>query len=124
MENVLLCPTCEYDYNHLICTLNFVDNDEYKTTKVIINNKHEIALAARYDYRSQGNIHLLFVCESGHYHSKSFDGHKGNIFVDKNNLMVELVNHLNDREQEDEYSLSLNYQLLGKLEKYFQSLSK
>lgn len=121
MKKMLTCPTCESDYAHLIGTLQVTDNDERQTTEVVVNHQHSIPVQVHYEYRSQGNLHILFRCESGHFFIKSFDGHKGNVFVDENPLMDELVNHLNHAYKDDNgSSLSFDYELLGNIEKFLK----
>lgn len=122
MENKLLCSVCDYDYTHLIGMINVKDNDDYQATDFVVNQKYTISVKTNYQFRSQGNIHLLFRCEDGHFFVKSFDGHKGMVFLDENPLMYDLGNHLNKvYEKEDKLSLSLDYELLGNIEKFFTS---
>lgn len=119
MENVLHCPVCDFDYSHIIGTIQVKDNDNYQSTEFIINHTFPISAKVHYEYRSQGNIHILFICESGHYFIKSFDGHKGNIFVDENPLMNELTDFLNNvYKDRDEWNDSLDYELLANIEKF------
>lgn len=104
-----------------MATINFYD-DFYNLIAVRVSGKYDIRLSKkmRYDFRSQGNIHLLFICEHGHYFHKSFDGHKGNVFVDENTIMDELCNFLNNKriDEEDIY-WGLNYKLLAHIEEFF-----
>lgn len=118
----MLCSVCGFDYTHLIGTIEVIDNDEYQAVEFIINNKYPISTKFKYGYRSQGNIHLLFRCEDGHFFIKSFDGHKGNVFMDDNILMDELASFLNDLYKNDEERfLSFNYGLLANIEKFLKA---
>lgn len=122
MNNVLLCSVCKFDYTHFIGTIQVTDNDEYQACDFIVNQKYPITVKTKYEYRSQGNLHLLFRCEDGHFFIKSFDGHKGNVFIDNNQLMDDLASYLNEVYKEDEKrSLSLDYELLGNIEKFLFS---
>lgn len=119
MNNSVLCSVCDFDYTHIIGTIQVKVNDDYQATEFIVNQEHHISVKTKYEFRSQGNLHLLLRCEDGHFFVKSFDGHKGMVFIDENKLMVELANHLNRvYEKEDKLTLSLNYELLGNIEKY------
>lgn len=118
----VLCKVCEFDYAHIIGTMNVKDNDRYQATEVIVNNEYSISTNARHEYRSQGNVHILFGCEEGHFFIKSFDGHKGNMFEDENPLMDGLAEYLNDKYKDEEYlTLTLDFELLGNIENYFKS---
>lgn len=122
MKNTMLCPVCDSNYTHILGTLEVKDNDEKQTTAVLVNHQHSIPVQVPYNYRSQGNLHILFRCESGHFFMKSFDGHKGNVFIDDNSLMDELVKYLNRFYSDDEgSSLSFDYELLGNIEKFLKS---
>lgn len=122
MNNVLRCPLCEYDYIHLIGTIEVIDNDEGQAIEFMINHKHSLAIKTKYEYRSQGNIHLLFRCEDGHFFIKSFDGHKGNVFMDENTLMDELTSYLNEVYQnEKNLFFTLSFELLGNIEKFLKT---
>lgn len=97
----LECPYCPgSDYHHLVTTITFTDDDSYKMVTVKVGDHvfDVSGLEIRYDYRSQGNIHLLFVSECcGKYHMKSFDGHKGNVFMDENSFVYGLVRFINHK---------------------------
>lgn len=120
MENMLLCPHCGYECNHLLTTLVFEDDDYGNATSATINSEHKISIKEKYRFRSQGNIHLLFSCESGHFYFKSFDGHKGNVFIDGNELTEQLADYLNKNSNPDRLTLGFDYTLLGKIEKFFE----
>ncbi|MDF1510670.1 hypothetical protein PZE06_21275 [Robertmurraya sp. DFI.2.37] len=125
MNQYLLCPVCDYDYSHIIATLQVKDNDDYQTTEVIVNQTYPISVKTEYKYRSQGNMHILFQCEEGHYFIKSFDGHKGNVSIDENPLMDELAEYLNRvYKDQKKLSLSFNYELLGNIEKFLKSKNR
>lgn len=118
--NTLHCSVCEFEYTHLIGTIQVKENDSYMATEVIVNHEHRISTNVKYNFRSQGNIHLLFRCENGHFFIKSFDGHKGNVYIDDNPLMDELADYLNKAYKEQtELTLYFNYELLGNIEKFF-----
>lgn len=122
MNNILHCSVCNHDYAHLIGTIEVIDNDEMQAIEFIINNKYSIKIKTKYEYRSQDNIHLLFRCEDGHFFIKSFDGHKGNIFMDENALMDELTSYLNGVYQnEKDLFFTFNYELLGNIEKFLKT---
>lgn len=124
MGNIMHCSVCDFDYTHLIGIIEVIDNDEYQAVEFIINNKYPISTKVKYGYRSQGNIHLLFRCEDGHFFIKSFDGHKGNVYTDDNTLMDELssyLNHLYEGESDEERFLSFNYGLLANIEKFLKT---
>lgn len=97
----LECPYCPgEDYHHLVTTITFADDDNYKmvTMKVGDHVFDVSGLGIRYNFRSQGNIHLLFISECCRkYHMKSFDGHKGNMFVDENPFVYGLVRFINHK---------------------------
>jgi len=121
--NQVLCKVCEHDYTHIIGTIHVKDNDHYQATEIIVNHKYSIPTNAEYRYRSQGNVHILFSCEGGHFFMKSFDGHKGNVMEDENPLMDELVDFLNDKyKNEKALKLEIDFELLGCIESYFKSL--
>lgn len=122
MENVLHCPICDFDYSHLIATIQVKDDDNYQTTEIIVNHTFPISAKVHYEYRSQSNIHILFMCEDGHYFIKSFDGHKGNVFVDENPLMNELSAFLNNiYKDREEWKDIVDYELLSNIEKFLNS---
>ena len=123
MKNILICPICNDDYAHILGTIEAKDDDRGKTTEIIVNHQHSIPVQAPYPYRSQGNLHTLFICEPGlHFFFKSFDGHKGNVFIDDNSLIDGLANHLNSVYQNaSNHSFSMDYELLGNIEKYLKS---
>lgn len=115
------CQICNFEYSHIVGTIQVVDNDSYKATKVIINNEYSILTKVPYEYRSQGNIHILFRCEEGHFFIISFDGHKGMVFFNDNRLMDELVEYLNQKyNNQHEFSLSLDSEILGNIENFFR----
>jgi len=121
-DNLLKCSVCEDDYTHLVTTLKFEDDDHYKTTKVTVNSQYEIPCAVEYRFRSQGNIHLVFICEEGHYFIKSFDGHKGNVLVDENPLIDDLSRYLNENNNQDEMRLNFDFKLLGQIESFLNEI--
>ncbi len=124
MKDTLNCSVCNFDYSHLITTIEVNDNDEYETTEFVINSQHRIPAKIDYLFRTQGNIHLLFRCEEGHFFIKSFDGHKGNVFIDENPLMDDLVAYLNVLNKEPQNltsSWNLSFGLLGQIETFLKT---
>lgn len=114
----LTCKHCGGNYVHFLGSFTVDDDNHYKTSEVELNGKYVFTVKARYDYRSQGNIHLLFICENGDYFIKSFDGHKGNVHIDQNSLMEELEEHLNEQSS-DSYSFHVDNELLQNIKEYF-----
>lgn len=122
-DTILVCPKCESEYTNLIATFNVKDDDHYETSEFIVNGKYHIPVRLKYNFRSQGNIHILFSCaEHGHYFIKSFDGHKGNIYLDKNQLMDELAIYLN--EVSNYTKNNFDFEILGLIEKFLLIKSK
>ncbi|OEH53935.1 hypothetical protein AQ616_15795 [Oceanobacillus sp. E9] len=121
--NFLECPICNFEYSHLIATLSVIDNDQYETSEILVNNEYRIVSKNEYKFRSQGNLHILFRCEDGHFFIKSFDGHKGIVYVDDNPLMENLTKFLNESySNRDEITYDFNYELLGNIEIFFKTL--
>jgi len=117
----LNCPTCDFENNHIIATLTVEDDDSYGTSQIIVNGKYSISARVKYGFRSQGNIHILFSCESGHFFIKSYDGHKGIVFIDENSLMDELVEYLNGfNKNNEDAKWSFDYEILGQIESFFK----
>jgi len=87
-----------YSNLHLRFTISFEDDDSYHTNYVSINNV-KYSLNIPYEYRSQGNMHLIFYSECGLWFSLSFDGHKGDMFVNRNRAINYLINVLNGQMQ-------------------------
>ena len=121
MEKTVHCLICDFEYSHIVATLQVTDDDNNQTTEIVVNHTYSIMAKMKYQYRSQGNIHILFQCEDGHFFIKSFDGHKGIVFMDTNPLMDELTEHLNKvYKGQEELSLSFDFELLGNIEKFFK----
>lgn len=121
MEKYLHCPICDFEYANIIATLEVSDDDHYQTKEVVVNHTYPIRVKTEYSYRSQGNIHILFQCEDGHFFIKSFDGHKGIVNIDSNLLMDELTEHLNIvYKDKKDISLGFDFVLLGNIEKFFK----
>lgn len=111
---------------HLYYNITFtVPGDWYDTTKVKINDT-EYDFVAKYDFRSQGNAHLIFWSESDYWFAMSFDGHKGDMVVNRNSIIDFLVYTLNERARlndakeylptpsvEDIYNILKNYEQLN-----------
>lgn len=119
-DKLLECLVCDNDYTHLVTTLSFEDDDSYKTTKVTVGGRYEIPCTVEYRFRSQGNIHLIFICEDGHYFIKSFDGHKGNVLIDENPLIDDLSRYLNENNGQDDMRFNFDFKLLGQIESFLQ----
>ncbi len=92
-----------YNNLHLMFSLKFRDDDYYNTTEVTINNK-AYKLSVRYPFRSQGNDHLIFYSEDGQWFRMSFDGHKGDMFVNSNEIIDRTINVLNGTEDVIQYN--------------------
>lgn len=120
----LECKVCEFDYSHLIGVIQVECADENLALQFIINGEHEISCNALYPYRSQGNVHLLFRCEHGHFFIISFDGHKGNVYVEDNKLMDRLADFLNEKTAEERkrgsYTLRLTPEMVGYIEEFLK----
>lgn len=126
-EGYLKCGVCGYDHMHLIGIIEAYDNDSYELTKLVINKEHIIKpdKKIRYEYRSQGNVHLLYRCEEGHFSITSFDGHKGIVVVNQNPLMDALTGFLNEKtkEQREEGHLGfqMDFTILSYIEQFLSS---
>lgn len=94
------CPQCENEYVEQQGMLIFDVDDDYQAKSVkYLNDAGDVVFTLpvdfRYGYRSQSNVHILFHCEATeHYFAKSFDGHKGNIYNDDNNVILTLCAYL------------------------------
>lgn len=111
-----------HDYNHIVALIRFSDDDGYQLTTVTINEKYVIRILpsqkVKTQYRTQGNFHILFSSEMGPYFYKGFDGHKGNVFFDSNEIMTKLVDYINEAKLGAKFDF--DYELLGVIEKYFK----
>lgn len=110
----------EYYTNlHLIFTIEFYDDDCYRTRYVIINGK-KYELNIRYGFRSQGNAHLIFLSEGCAWFGLSFDGHKGDMFVNSNPIIAYLVKILNaDLNAEEDWGWEVDEEkVIGILRSY------
>lgn len=83
---------------HLMFTVVFNDDDCYNATAVTING-NRYPLQIRYPFRSQGNAHLIFLSEHYVWFCLSFDGHKGDMFVNSNPVMQYVIKILNANEK-------------------------
>lgn len=119
---MLLCKICNFEYNHLLGTINVVSDDDNNVHELVVNESHSFpASNLKYQYRTQGNIHLLFSCEDGHLHFKSYDGHKGNIHQDENELINKLESYLNNiYKDKEKLTLEMDYELLGNIENFIK----
>lgn len=91
-----------YSNLHLMYTITFFDDDSYQTNQVEINGIR-YSYIHKYEYRSQGNIHLLFLSEDGCWFSLSFDGHKGNVYYCRNEIVAALVDKLNNKKSQQSW---------------------
>ena len=83
---------------HLKYNIVFDDDDSYNTTAVTINGKR-YPLHIPYGFRSPGNAHLVFLSEDYVWFCLSFDGHKGDMFVNDNEILKHLIKILNANER-------------------------
>lgn len=126
-EGHLECGVCGFNYMHLIAIIEAHDNDHHELIKLVVNKEHTITCQneKRYDYRSQGNVHLLYRCEEGHFSIVSFDGHKGNVIFNRNLLMDDLATFLNEmtKEQREKGALSfqMDFTILGYIEQFLST---
>jgi hypothetical protein len=128
MNNLVSCPTCEYEYNHFLASITVeVPEDDYNAAAISVNINNEnyrIRLKSKYPYRSQGNIHLLFYCEQDHYHFISYDGHKGHIFVNENSLIDDLSTYINSYSDDSKSIYGFGkYKLLSIIEEFAEALT-
>ncbi|MEB2301588.1 hypothetical protein LAV72_18455 [Lysinibacillus xylanilyticus] len=125
-DSELLCTVCNSEYNRLRAIIKVSDNDNYEATRfdIDINGENfKLEVVVPYNFRSQGNVHLLYICSSGHYHFVSFDGHKGRVFANRNELFNNIAAHLNKGLNPDNDS-EYEHHLIGKIEAYLNSLKK
>ncbi|KGA83696.1 hypothetical protein KQ41_06555 [Lysinibacillus fusiformis] len=124
-DSELICTVCNSEYNRLIAIIKVAANDNYETTRFDIDideERFKLNVGVRYNFRSQGNVHLLYSCDSGHYHFISFDGHKGRVFANRNELFSNMASHLNKVDSDFEH---LNrFHLIGEIEAFLNSLKK
>ena len=86
---------------HLQYTVTFDDDDYYHATAVSINGTR-YTLQIPYEFRSQGNVHLIFLSEDSVWFCLSFDGHKGDMFVISNSIMKYVFKILNANEKSNQ----------------------
>ncbi|QOY37624.1 hypothetical protein AWH56_008600 [Anaerobacillus isosaccharinicus] len=121
MRENIFCPICDYDYTHILGTIQFI-TDEYWVSEVLVNQKYSIPVKFEYNFRSQGNIHILFRCERGHYFVVSFDGYKGIVFVNENTLVNELLGYLNETADDKfGFKFSIDFNLVGRIETFLEN---
>ena len=65
---------------------------------VTINSKR-YPLHIPYGFRSQGNAHLVFLSENYIWFCLSFDGHKGDMYINDNEVLKHLIKILNANER-------------------------
>ena len=82
-------------------TLRLDDDDYYHATAVSINGTR-YTLQIPYEFRSQGNVHLIFLSEDSVWFCLSFDGHKGDMFVNSNSIMKYVIKILNANEKSNQ----------------------
>lgn len=126
MNQYTSCPQCVSEYAQQQGMLIFEVNDSYQAKSVkYLNNAGDVVFTLpvkfKYDYRSQSNIHILFQCEAtDHYFTKSFDGHKGNIYNDDNHAVRHLCEYLTEQELGSRSSCVVEYMV----EKFFYAVYK
>ena len=127
-DSELVCTVCNSEYNHLRAIIKVTDNDNYETTRFDIDINDEsfkLNIGVSYNFRSQGNVHLLYSCSSGHYHFISFDGHKGRVFANRNELFNNMASHLNKVLNSENVSEHFTkFHLIGEIEAFLLSLKK
>jgi hypothetical protein len=100
--SILKCSKCKDEFTQLetVITFHLDMEDEYKTKSVRIGEFH-LPLEIKYSFRSLSNIHLVYRCNHGMgcFFILSFDGHKGSVYVNENELINELSNYLNERQK-------------------------
>lgn len=126
MENNLKCPICDIDESHLLTDIEIKDDDHYNLISITVAGKYfiEIKNKIKYQYRSQKSVHLLIICEGGHYYHQSFDGHKGKIFKDRNLIMDQLCQYLNAEVYSGglKFDLDFNQELMAKIGNFFKKI--
>ena len=101
------CGEKEYGNLHLEYLIQF-KTEGNQITKVYINQK-EFDLEQKYDYMSQGNIHVIFYSEDCKWVSLNLDGHKGDMYVRGNSIINFLVLMLNEElRKSKEYNYEKN----------------
>lgn len=105
LDSILYCKNCGEINLHIGAIIEVVTESDTRTaTGLLIDKEHLVKLDnMKYPFRSQGNIHVLFVGECGHFNIKSFDGHKGTVYEDDNELMEELTAYLNKIHADDKF---------------------
>ena len=132
-NNVLKCTVCDDIYTHFLCTIEVrTKPDTYETTSILIDGRNPVDIQIDYPFRSQSNIHLVFACENGEYFVISFDGHKGNVFTEGNDVMEGLQEWLNDdlnnwiEKDPENHSIELtkDSRLISSIEDYFYYIGR
>ena len=95
MRKTLTCPYCKDDHTHFLATIRIRTDYEEVAKSLKINDRYSIDLDFPYQFRSRENIHLLFRCENNHYFIESYDDHKGQIFINQNDMIEDLERNLN-----------------------------
>lgn len=97
IDGVLCTGDDNFDFNHIYATISFTEsNDDYFAKNILINSV-SYPFEKKYPFRFQKNIHIIFVSESNVFTSVSFDGHKGQIYVNDNEIILSLVRSLNSK---------------------------
>ncbi|MCM1368498.1 MAG: hypothetical protein NC184_06805 [Roseburia sp.] len=98
----------EFRNFHLEYLIKFCVNDDRRISDVIINGRN-YKWEYEYPFRSQGNAHLIFLSEYGVWFGLSFDGHKGDMFVNSNPIIDYLIKKLNiDWEIDENYGFEID----------------
>lgn len=85
--------------SHILTTFQIKDDDSYHTKSIKFMSGKEANFVTRYPFRSQGNIHIVIAGEQENsYQIISFDGHKGDIYVNENSTIDVLKEKLNEKE--------------------------
>lgn len=122
MDHRVNCAICNSEYNYIIGTLVVNCNDKYEVTELVLNGEFRIPASVKYDFISQGNVHIIFACQSnGHFFIKSYDGHKGTTYIDSNSLMNSLALHLANAYRKEESPPQANPKLVGHIESFLAS---
>lgn len=122
MDHRVNCAICNQEYTNIIGTLIVDCNDNYEVTQLVLNGVHHIPANVKYDFRSQGNIHILFICKgNGHFFIKSYDGHKGTTYIDSNSLMNSLALYLTSAYKKKDCLPEVDTELINHIQNFLAS---
>ncbi|MDE7405551.1 MAG: hypothetical protein K2M89_01590 [Clostridiales bacterium] len=92
---------------HLEYVIRFYERDG-QTKYVSINGRH-YDLHTKYPFKSQGNVHLIFLSEYGIWFGLSFDGQDSEMIVNSNPIIKQLIKKLNvDWEIDENYGFEVD----------------